>query len=238
MYPATLGDNAMPPPGTCGPDTCGPGALPSLRTLTLALAWTLAMFSIPPLANLLNRPDLSQAPTLHRIQPAVPPALPEPPRVPEAPRQPTTHPGVEPVELPHPAPLSQPAPIQPRLSLAMPAIAGDVRVAFPLADPADPVVPVFPVAEVDTPPRPLRQQAPTYPATARQAGIEGRVDLEFVVTAEGTVRGVTVRESHPGTLFVGTATDAVRRWQFEPARHRGEPVAVRVRAPLLFRLDP
>lgn len=66
---------------------------------------------------------------------------------------------------------------------------------------------------------------PTYPQAARKAGIGGEVVLQIVVERDGTVGSVFAVQEAPMGL-TGAATEAVRRWVYEPARLEGRPIAV------------
>lgn len=66
---------------------------------------------------------------------------------------------------------------------------------------------------------------PQYPPAARRAGVGGEVVLQVVVERDGTIGAVfAVREGPLG--LTEAATDAVRRWVYEPARLDGRPIAV------------
>ena len=66
---------------------------------------------------------------------------------------------------------------------------------------------------------------PQYPLAARRAGVGGEVVLQVVVERDGTIGGVfPVKEGPLG--LTESATDAVRRWVYEPARLDGRPIAV------------
>jgi TonB family protein len=74
-----------------------------------------------------------------------------------------------------------------------------------------------------------------YPEEARAQGIEGRLMLEFTVTRNGRVRHVQVAESlHP--LCDSAAVRGVQAVDFIPAKHNGEPIPVRLRLPVRFKL--
>ena len=76
-----------------------------------------------------------------------------------------------------------------------------------------------------TPPVLRRKVEPEYPETARAARLPGRVILQAVISAEGRVEDVIVlRSSNP--LFDDAAIDAVKQWEYEPARQGDRPVAV------------
>lgn len=74
-----------------------------------------------------------------------------------------------------------------------------------------------------------------YPTEARDAGIEGRLMLEFIVETDGTTSDVRVLKSlHP--LLDSSAVRALRRTRFVPGKHKGELIPVRMRLPVRFRL--
>jgi TonB family protein len=58
--------------------------------------------------------------------------------------------------------------------------------------------------------------APVYPARALDRGLQGWVDLEFTVGADGKTRDITVANASNDSLFRREAMDAVKQWQFEP----------------------
>ena len=75
----------------------------------------------------------------------------------------------------------------------------------------------------------------TYPETARQAGIEGRVYVQFIVNEEGEVE-------HPRVIRgIGGGADeealrVVSQAKFKPGLQRGQPVRVQFSLPIMFRL--
>jgi protein TonB len=77
---------------------------------------------------------------------------------------------------------------------------------------------------------------PDYPASAIKARLQGRVILRAVISADGAVEEVEVLRSSP--FFDEAAIEAVRQWRYEPARHRGRPVAVYFTVEVDFRLEP
>jgi TonB family protein len=56
--------------------------------------------------------------------------------------------------------------------------------------------------------------APAYPEAARDAGIEGFVEVRFTVTPAGTVASPEVDESNPAGGFDQAALAAVNRWRY------------------------
>lgn len=203
--------------------------------LFAAAGLTLILFSIMPVAQWLNRPDVDSLVTLSDLEvvrlPPPPPPLFEPAPPPE--------PMPDPIRLSVPTP-TPPAPVptmaQPELAFDASFLAGDFAVTFGQLDWAIEGA-VFALADVDTPPTAVLQAPPNYPPGARHSRLEGEVILRFVVTAEGTVEAIDVIESRPGTVFVSAARSAVERWRFEPAQRDGRAVAVQVEVPLEFRLE-
>lgn len=86
------------------------------------------------------------------------------------------------------------------------------------------------------PPVPATSNAvPSYPKTARRAGKEGSVTLRIVIASDGLVTDVQVVEGEEP--FVGAAVEAVKKWRYEPARYRGQPISVYRIIQVGFRLN-
>ena len=64
--------------------------------------------------------------------------------------------------------------------------------------------------------RPISMPSPRYPPEALRSGTAGEVLVEFTVGTSGEVTDVRVLRSNPARLFDREATNAVRRWRFEP----------------------
>ena len=75
---------------------------------------------------------------------------------------------------------------------------------------------------------------PEYPEDARQAGVQGVVVLDAVVSAEGAVTQVKF-VSGPQALSLA-AVDAVRWWRYEPYLVNGQPATVETTVAVDFRL--
>jgi TonB family protein len=56
---------------------------------------------------------------------------------------------------------------------------------------------------------------PVYPEIARRMNITGTVRMMVVVSPSGAVKNTKVVGGHP--LLVTAATEALKRWKFEPA---------------------
>ena len=86
-------------------------------------------------------------------------------------------------------------------------------------------------------PRGGYQVRPVYPTAARRFGIQGTTTLRIYVGADGRVADVVVEQSAGHPDLDQAASDAVRRWRFEPARRGSEPVGMWVLLPVEFRLQ-
>jgi TonB family protein len=74
------------------------------------------------------------------------------------------------------------------------------------------------------PPRKVKDVPPEYPASARNAKVQGVVILEATVGADGSVEDVRPLRSIP--LLDQAAIDAVKQWQYEPTLLNGQPISV------------
>ncbi len=79
--------------------------------------------------------------------------------------------------------------------------------------------------------------APVYPDDALAAGIEGWVDVEYVVDREGRPRDIVVVDSRPGRRFVDAAIDAVESHRYEPFLLDGRVYERRVRMRVRFEVQ-
>lgn len=75
-----------------------------------------------------------------------------------------------------------------------------------------------------------------YPEIARQAGIEGRVVVQFIIDENGKVIDPVVVRGIGGGCDEA-AIHAVKQVEFTPGRQRGRPVRVRYSLPIMFRLS-
>ena len=63
---------------------------------------------------------------------------------------------------------------------------------------------------------PMVRPQPDYPPRAAAQNIEGWVQVQFAVTAIGTVRDAVIVASEPGTVFDEAALKAIARWRYNP----------------------
>ena len=80
------------------------------------------------------------------------------------------------------------------------------------------------------------QQLITYPEMALNAGIEGRVVVQFIIDVNGNVNDPIVVRGIGGGCDE-EAVRAVREAKFIPGKQRGKPVRVRYSLPVTFRLE-
>jgi periplasmic protein TonB len=86
-------------------------------------------------------------------------------------------------------------------------------------------------------PRLIVELKPNYTAEAMRARIEGVVELEIIIRADGSVGNIRLTRSLDSRFGLDEeAIKAVRGWRFDPARHLGKPVQVRVPVEVSFRL--
>lgn len=81
------------------------------------------------------------------------------------------------------------------------------------------------------------QKTPAYPEAARRLGVEGVTQLRFEVLASGKVGRMLIERSSGNDALDQAAIEAVKTWQFDPARRGREAVTVWVSIPVRFSLD-
>lgn len=82
----------------------------------------------------------------------------------------------------------------------------------------------------------LNNPAPIYPKTARDRGIEGKILLEVVVKEDGSALNVKLLSSSGSSLLDESAIDAVKNWQFIPAKKFGKFIQAKVIVPIEFKI--
>lgn len=143
---------------------------------------------VPPL----EVPTLSEPTPVFKFNPK-PPELP-PERVEREPRFRPRQP------LPQPAaPTVQPLPMNPQPPAISTANADTITVDAPI------------------PEQPVAQSLPSYPRTALERGIEGRVVMSITIMPDGSVRDVRVVNARPQGYFESAAVRAVQTWRYRPS---------------------
>lgn len=179
-----------------------------------------------------------------RVSPAQAPPVAMPSPQVEPVREPAFAPAVPAVRAEsNTTPASSPGPAtavaeEPTGPFAVSTAPGAFGMPAPAASSTAPAVAALPPGEGarEAIPRGGYQVKPTYPSTPRRLGIEGTVLLGVLVDATGRVGDVVVRRSGGHADLDRAAADAVRQWQFEPARRGVEAIAMWVEIPVQFRL--
>jgi len=84
----------------------------------------------------------------------------------------------------------------------------------------------YDLSEVDQLPCLVEYIKPDYPEEARAKGIEGVVVLKIFIDREGKVTMVKVLNNGGFYEFGRAASRTIKKWQYEPAKIMGMPVAV------------
>ena len=82
----------------------------------------------------------------------------------------------------------------------------------------------------------LSNPKPEYPAIAKSRGWQGKVMLRVQVSAEGTALHVSVETSSGHEMLDESATEAVNKWKFIPAKRGDTAVVSTVIVPIIFTL--
>jgi protein TonB len=96
---------------------------------------------------------------------------------------------------------------------------------------------VFMAAEVEEPPSAATPISPRYPEVMKQAGITGKVVMQFVVNIDGHVEPSSFKiVSSTNKAFEEPAREAIFKALFKPGKSRGQPVRVLVQQTMAFNL--
>jgi protein TonB len=80
----------------------------------------------------------------------------------------------------------------------------------------------------------LHEVVPAYPVIARDAHVQGTVQLSASIAPNGTVEDLHVMSGSP--LLVAAAEDAVKQWKYQPTYLNGKPVEVLTEIDVKFTL--
>lgn len=94
--------------------------------------------------------------------------------------------------------------------------------------------PEYDAADVDSPPKIVRQMPVKYPAQAKREGITGKVVIRCLIGVNGKAGKLEVVESEPAGVFDDSALSTLKYWQFRPGIKSGELVATWVKVPFKF----
>ena len=81
----------------------------------------------------------------------------------------------------------------------------------------------------------IEKSDPVYTEEAKAAKISGTVALSFIVGTDGLAHDIAIVSGiDPG--LDQNAIDAIQRWRFQPATKDGEPVLMRAKVEVNFKL--
>lgn len=86
-----------------------------------------------------------------------------------------------------------------------------------------------------TPPRVLSQSLPDYPNALNRLCIQGKMLVEAIICADGSVRWPRVLQAPPVPVMTLAALKSLREWKFHPAQEDGQAVAVWYQLTITFK---
>ena len=81
----------------------------------------------------------------------------------------------------------------------------------------------------------LHRVQPVYPTIARDARVQGAVELRAIISKTGTIENLVVVSGHP--MLVKSAIEAVRQWRYRPYILNHEPIEVETEITVNFLLS-
>jgi protein TonB len=81
----------------------------------------------------------------------------------------------------------------------------------------------------------LHKVQPAYPPIARQARVQGAVELRAIISKTGTIENLIVVRGHP--MLATAAVEAVKQWRYRPYLLNNEPVEVETHITVNFLLS-
>jgi protein TonB len=180
--------------------------------------------------TLLAAPDEPAAPSpVEKIVAPVQPSPPEKP-VPVEPVKQPTPPEIKPI-IPIPQPIQVVVVAKP---VSQTEFHGDVSSLKPGTD----AITVRAQPDIQAKPNYLKNPEPDYPELARRRHQAGLVLLAVKVTAEGRAERVEIKKSSGFSLLDDAAIEAVRDWEFQPARIGSLALESEIEVPVRFELSP
>jgi protein TonB len=76
---------------------------------------------------------------------------------------------------------------------------------------------------------------PIYPTLARQARVQGTVELRAIISKAGTIENLVLVQGHP--MLSAAAIEAVRQWRYRPYLLNDEPIEVETEITVSFLLS-
>ncbi|MFO7911796.1 MAG: energy transducer TonB [Desulfotignum sp.] len=214
-----------------------------IMAVVLSAALNLFLFAVMPemiraVPKNLERQEPVQAIPVVRVKRPEPPPEKQKPPEPEPP-EPQKTAAPKPVQKKMPRPPAQKPSLPFVLNPKLPPIARSLELppleSFAMDTPQ--LKDRYLAHELDAGLIPLAKVAPVYPLHAARRGIEGKVQVQFLVTADGRVEDIKILASAPEEVFDQSVIDCVSRWRFQPGRVEGIPVAALAQTTIKFQLD-
>ena len=131
-----------------------------------------------------------------------------------------------------------PTPQTPRMAFAAGGIDNNVAQLAPVVDARGAMSRMSMSAGSDRDVIPLVRINPDYPPRALSRGLEGWVQVQFTITATGTVKDAIVVNAEPKNIFDDAALKAIARWRYNPKVESGTAVErVGVQTIIRFQLE-
>ena len=131
-----------------------------------------------------------------------------------------------------------PTPQTPRMAFAASGIDNNVASLAPIVDARGAMSRMSMSAGSDRDVIPLVRINPDYPPRALSRGLEGWVQVQFTITATGTVKDAIVVNAQPKNIFDDAALKAIARWRYNPKVDAGVAVErVGVQTIIRFQLE-
>jgi TonB family protein len=95
---------------------------------------------------------------------------------------------------------------------------------------------IFEEGEADVSAIPVSIIPLPYPRRAKEAGLEGTVEMILLIDRKGKVSSIDFIKV-PHEMFKAPIMKVVKRWKFKPAMNKGVPVSMRVKQSVDFNLE-
>jgi protein TonB len=131
-----------------------------------------------------------------------------------------------------------PTPQTPRMAFNTGGIDNNVATLTPIVDARGAMSRMSMTAGSDRDVIPLVRINPDYPPRALSRSLEGWVQVQFTITATGTVKDAIVVNAEPKNVFDDAALKAIARWRYNPKVDGGVAVErVGVQTIIRFQLE-
>ena len=83
----------------------------------------------------------------------------------------------------------------------------------------------------------VKQTPPAYPADLQQAGVQGIVTIQAIISKDGSVLSPKVLSTNVDQRLIQLALDAYKQWHYQPALLNGEPIETLTKVDIEFTLN-